>query len=139
MLAILLSWFWVHSFCDQLLNQTLCVRYFTQYIMGSFGNWSVIIADSMCWIFYWVYLVYIWYWTLIYVIWVLTSDSSRKYVLAILQNKFGVQSVIDQLWKQTLCVGYFTKWFWGKLGNWPVMKADILCQLFNTVDFGFIW
>ena len=65
MLAVLISGFWVNLVVDLWLNQKLCVRYSTQYVLGSFGNWSVIKAETMCELFYYVNLVYIWYCTLI--------------------------------------------------------------------------
>ena len=52
MLDILLGVFWVSLVIDQLLNQTLCVSYFTDLVLGSFGNWSVIKADTLCYLFY---------------------------------------------------------------------------------------
>ena len=52
MLAILLSWFWVYSMIEQWLNQTLCIRYFTEFIQGTFGNWTVIKSDTLCELFY---------------------------------------------------------------------------------------
>ena len=50
LLATLLNWFLIHSLIDQLLNQTLQVRYFTDLVLGSFGNWPVIKADYMCYL-----------------------------------------------------------------------------------------
>ena len=38
MLDFLLSVFWVHPEIDQKLKQTLCVGYFNEFILGSFGN-----------------------------------------------------------------------------------------------------
>ena len=38
MLAILLSGCWVDLSINNWLKQTLCVRYFTQFILVAFGN-----------------------------------------------------------------------------------------------------
>ena len=77
-----MSWVWVHSVIDQLLNQQLyvryftklnlcllidwplikaetCVRYFTELIWGTFSNQQVIKPETMCYLFYWVDLGYI--------------------------------------------------------------------------------
>ena len=48
MLAVLLSVFWFHLVIEQSLKQTLYVRYFTDLIWGSFGNWPVIKSDTLC-------------------------------------------------------------------------------------------
>ena len=41
MLANSLTWLGVHLVLDQLFNQTLCVCYFTELILGLFGNGPV--------------------------------------------------------------------------------------------------
>ena len=48
MLDILLSGFGLDLAIYQKLNQTLCVSYFTQSILGSFNNWPVIKSDTIC-------------------------------------------------------------------------------------------
>ena len=61
-LAILLGTIWVYLVVDLWLKHTLCVVYFTELIWVTVVNWPVIKVDTLCWIFYWVHLVYIWYW-----------------------------------------------------------------------------
>ena len=60
MLAILMSLFGVHLIFDQLLMQKLCVRYFTKYILGKFGNSPVIKVDTLCYLFQTMHFGFIW-------------------------------------------------------------------------------
>ena len=46
----------VYSVLEQLFNQTLSVRYFTELIEGSVGNRPVKKAGTLSWLFYHVYL-----------------------------------------------------------------------------------
>ena len=42
----------------------------------------------------------------------------------------GVELVINQWLKQTLCVSYLTDLIWGTFGTGPVTKADTMCLAF---------
>ena len=87
----LLFWIGVYLIIKKWLKQTLCVSYFTKILSGCFTFLPVNKANTMCWIFYWVHLGYI------------------CLVLDLLQNKLRAHSVIEQWFKKTRCVSYFTK------------------------------
>ena len=57
----------------------------------------------------------------------LTNNNRRHNVFDILQSWFWVQSVIENLKKQTLSVSYITAFILGTFGNLPVIKSDTLC------------
>ena len=48
MLGTLFSLFQVQLLIDHGLNQTVCVRYFTESTLGLFGNFPMIKAVSQC-------------------------------------------------------------------------------------------
>ena len=55
--------FWVHLVIDQKIKKTLCVRYFTEWILGSFGYLAVKKRKSMLAILpsiFWIHSVIDW-------------------------------------------------------------------------------
>ena len=119
--------FGVQLVIDQWFNQTLCVIYFTKWIWGAFANWPAIKLDTLCLIFYTVYLVHLvidqWLNQTLCVSY-FTEFVSGEFCIGPL---FWVHLVIDQWIKQTLCVRFFTGYHLVPFGNWPLIKPDTMC------------
>ena len=115
----------VHSVMDQWLQQKYCVSHSLNLVWGAFGNWPVIKVDTMWYLFYQVDFGFIWQ---------LTSKYIRSYVLDNLLSCFGVHSVIDQWLKQTLCVSYFNEFILGYFGTCSVNNARTVFYIFYWVD-----
>ena len=118
---------WFHSKIkvfktNKWFRQSPCVRYFTNMHLGFLMIWTVKKIDTTCNIIYCVDLVYIWSLksdlrrhtvldiSLIY-IWVFrnfTSEKIRHSVLANLLCWLGLHLEIEQWFKKTHCVIYFT-------------------------------
>ena len=69
----------------------------------------------------------------------LTSEKIRHYVLANLLCFFGVNLVIEDWFKQTHCVSYFTKIRLGFLIIISVGKSYTMCWIIYCVSFGYFW
>ena len=95
MLANLLVWFGLHLVIEQCFHQTLCVSYFTYWILTSEHSSHYMLA------IYVISFLFIFY---------LTIFLCRHYALANLLSLFEANLVINWWLKQTFCVSYFTEW-----------------------------
>ena len=114
-LAILLSG------SGEWINQPRCVSYFNGYHLYSLVNGPVIKAETVCEIFYWVYLGLIYYWTLIYgpfYNWLVNKEDTFLYTLL---DTIRVRYDLNGWLKKTVCVGYFIDKIWGTVSDWTLI------------------
>ena len=111
------SWFWVVWESDQWLKQTIYVIYYTELILGTFGNLPVNKSDTMSYLFQRLIL------SIFGNLPVIKSDTMLDFSLSWFRGKL----IIDMWLHKTLCVRYFTELIWGTFGNWPVNKVYTMC------------
>ena len=79
----------------------MLVLYFTELLLGSFGTWTCEYKQKLCFIHSNGFKIGSFYNK--------TVNKSIYYELANSMTCLGLYLVLDQLCKQTLCVGYFNE------------------------------